>query len=183
LAATGIPSAQLAVRSPLTEIRQNLHQSRQRTLQLIRPLNSETAGYRPRPNAWSIKDHVVHLIAVEESVIHFAHRILDEDCPVSPLCYDLAFNQDAWNNRQITERAGYTWSETLRALEATRHELLTLLENIPLEALQRLGSHPVWGDPVTLESVLRVPYRHERNHRDEMAALVELMPPAVTHHP
>ncbi len=158
-------------RSPLAEIRQNLQESRRHTLELIDTIDAEIAAYRPRPDAWSIKDHIVHLVAVEESVIHFAHRILDEDCPISPLCHDVAFNQDAWNNREVAERAGYTWTEARCALEAIRQELLTLLDHLPLEALDRLGSHPVWGEPVTLGSVLRVPYRHERRHRDEIAAL------------
>jgi hypothetical protein len=158
-------------RSPIAEIRQKLMTSRRDTLQLINDLEAESAAHRPRPDAWSVKDHVAHLVAVEESVIHFAHRILDEDCPISPLCHDVAFNQDIWNNREVAERAGYTWTEAVCALEATRQELLALLEHIPIKALERVGSHPVWGTPVTLASVLRVPYRHERGHRDEIGAL------------
>lgn len=158
-------------RSPIAEIRQKLLESRRDILQFINGLDAETAAQRSRPDAWSVKDHVVHLVAVEESVIHFAHRILDEDCPISPLCHDVAFNQDVWNNREVAERAGYTWMEALCALEATRQELLALLDHIPPETLDRVGSHPVWGTPVTLASVLRVPYRHERGHRDEIAAL------------
>lgn len=161
-------------RSSIADIRQKLHESRQNTLQLIAQLDPETATYRPRPDAWSVKDHVAHLVAVEESVIHFAHRILNEDCPISPLCHDIAFNQNVWNNREVAERAGYTWTEALCALEATHNELLALLDHIPEEALGRIGAHPVWGEPVTLASVLRVPYRHERSHRDEMAALSAL---------
>jgi hypothetical protein len=158
-------------RSATAEIRQQLQESRRYTLQLIDRVDAHTAAYRLRPDAWSIKDHVAHLVAVEESVIHFSHRILDEDCPISPLCQDVAFNQDVWNNREVAERAGYTWLEVRCALDATRQELLRLLDHIPLEALDRVGSHPIWGTPVTLASVLRVPYRHERSHRDEIAAL------------
>jgi hypothetical protein len=159
------------VRSPIADIRQKLYQSRQITLQLIRKINSEMAIYRPRPNAWSVKDHVAHLVAVEESIIHFSHRILNEDCPISPLCYDVAFNQDGWNNREVSQRAGYTWTEAICALEQIRIELLNLLEKIPEEALNQVGSHPVWGEPVMLASILRIPYRHERSHRDEIAML------------
>jgi hypothetical protein len=161
--------------SPSADIRQKLQESRQKTLQLLRQFDPETIAYRPRPDAWSVKDHVAHLVAVEESIIHFAHRILNEDCPISPLCHDIAFNQDAWNNREVAERAGYTWIEALCALEATHDELLALLDHIPKEAMNRLGAHPIWGEPVTLASVLRVPYRHERGHRDEIAALYTLL--------
>ncbi len=161
-------------RSPIADIRQKLYESRRNTWQLISKIDEQTAHYRPRPDAWSVKDHVAHLVAVEESVIHFAHRILNEDCPISPLCYDLAFNQDAWNNREIAKRASYTWAKTIRALEETRQALLALLDDISAESLNRVGSHPVWGTPVTLASVLRVPYRHERAHRDEIAALCTL---------
>ena len=164
----------------MVKIRQQLQDSRRHTLQLIEPIDAEIATYRPRPDAWSINDHIAHLVAVEESVIHLAHRILDVDCPISPLCHDVAFNQDAWNNREVAERAGYTWTEVRCALDATRQELLALLDHIPVEVLERFGSHPVWGTPVTLGSILRVPYRHERGHRDEIAALSSLKQAEVT---
>ncbi len=158
-------------KSPIADIRQKLYQSRQITLQLISAINDKAATYRFRPNAWSVKDHIAHMVAVEESIIHFAHRILNEDCPISPLCYDVAFNQDAWNHREVTERAGYTWTEAVCAMEQIRIELLNLLEHIPQDALNRVGAHPIWGEPVTLGSILRIPYRHERGHQDEIAAL------------
>lgn len=161
--------------STIVDIRQNLQQSRRDTLQLINTIDEQIVNYRIRPDGWSIKDHVLHLVAVEESVIHFAHRILNEECPISPLCYDIAFNQDVWNNREVAKRADYTWAEAISALNETRQELLALLDRISEEALNRIGSHPVWGTPVTLASVLRVPYRHERGHRDEMAALRTLV--------
>jgi hypothetical protein len=160
--------------SPIVGIKRNLQQSRQETWQLIRPIDERVASYRPRPEAWSIKDHVVHLVAIEEAIVHFAHRILEEDCPISPLCHELAFNQDVWNNREVTQRAGYNWPGALNALQQIRQELLRLLDQIPETALNRVGSHPVWGEPVTLASILRLPYRHERDHRNEIAILSSL---------
>jgi hypothetical protein len=157
--------------SQIADIRQNLEQSRRETLRIIEQVDEAAAAYHPRPDAWSVKDHVAHLTAVEDSVIHFAHRMLNEDCPISPLCYDKAFNQDAWNNRLVAERAGYSWVEVRDQLQQTRQELLALLATIPEEDLSRVGSHPAWGTPVTLASVLRIPYRHERAHRDEIVAL------------
>ena len=163
-------------RSQIAARRQELNQSRYDTLQVIRKVDAEAAERRPRPDAWSVKDHVAHLNAVEEALIHFAHRILREDHPVSALCYDESFNRDTWNNRKVDERAGYTWIETVCNIEQTRTKLLDLLDQIPEEALTRVGSHPVWGEPVTLASILRFPYRHERGHRDEIAALGRLPP-------
>lgn len=163
-------------RSPLIEIQQKLRESRRSTLNLIRDIDEASALNHPRLDAWSIKEHVTHLVAVEESIIHFAHRILNEDCPVSPLCYEIAFNQEAWNNREVAERASYTWSEAIKALERTHQDLLKLIQKIPEKALNRVGSHPIWGDPVTLASILRTPYRHERGHRDEIAVLSTIEP-------
>jgi len=160
--------------SRLNDIRQVLQESRRDTLQLISSIDEDLINYRIRPDAWSIKDHIVHLYAVEESILHFAHRILDEDCPISPLCYDYAFDQDAWNNREVAKRANCTWAEATTALNQTREDILALLDRIPEESLNRTGSHPIWGTPVTLASVLRVPYRHERGHRDEIAAMCQL---------
>jgi len=153
-------------RSIIPEIRRRLFEDRRATLLLIEELDPDEAGRRPRPEAWSVKDHVAHLIAVEDSVIAFARRILAEEQPVADN-YDV----DAWNARQRAERADLTWKETLAELSETRERLLALLEKLPEEALSRIGSHPIWGEPITLGSVLRVPYRHERGHRDEIKAL------------
>lgn len=152
--------------SIISEIRRRLFEDRRATLLLIEELGPDEAGRRPRPEAWSIKDHVAHLSAVEDSVIAFARRILAEERPVAD-----SYDVDAWNARQRAERADLTWKETLAELSETRERLLALLEEMPQEALSRIGSHPIWGEPITLGSVLRVPYRHERGHRDEIKAL------------
>lgn len=132
-------------RSPVAEIRQKLVESRRSTLQLIRDIDQDAATFRPRPDAWSIKEHVTHLAAVEESIIHFAHRILNEDCPISPLCYEIAFNQEAWNNRAVAERAGYTWPEAITALSKSHQDLLDLLANISEEIFKSGGIAPDLG--------------------------------------
>jgi hypothetical protein len=153
-------------RNIIPEIRRRLVEDRHATLSLLEGLGAEEAGRRSRPDAWSIKDHIAHLSAVEEVVIAFARRLLAEERPVADV-YDV----DAWNARQRVERANLNWTEILAELSATRERLLAVLEEVPQEALSRIGSHPVWGDPITLGSVLRVPYRHERGHRDEIKAL------------
>jgi hypothetical protein len=150
----------------IPKIRRQLIEDRLATLSLIEKLDEDQAQQRLRPDAWSIKDHVAHLAAVEEAVIAFTHRLLTEERPAAD-----AYDVDAWNARQRVERARLTWQETLGELSATRERLLALLAEIPDEALSRTGSHPVWGNPITLGSVLRVPYRHERGHRDEIEAL------------
>jgi hypothetical protein len=155
-------------RNTIPEIRRRLFEDRRATLFLIEGLGAAEAGQRPRPDAWSIKDHVAHLSAVEDSVIAFARRILAEERPVAD-----SYDVDAWNARQRAERSDLTWEQTLADLSATRERLLALLEEVPPEALSRIGSHPIWGEPITLGSVLQVPYRHERGHRDEIKALTD----------
>lgn len=150
----------------ISEIRQRLVEDRVATLLLVSGLNEDQAQRRPRSNAWSIKDHLAHLVAVEEAVIAFARRLLKEERPIAD-----AYDVDTWNARQQAQRAGLTWAQTLTELSTTRERLLVLLDEVPGQALNRIGSHPVWGDPITLLSVLRVPYRHERGHRDEIRAL------------
>jgi hypothetical protein len=152
----------------ILEIRRRLVEDRRATLSLIEGLDADEAGRRSRTDAWSIKDHVAHLSVIDEAVIGFARRILAEERPVAD-----SYDVDAWNAHQRAERAELTWEKTLAELAATRERLLAVLENVPPEALSRIGSHPVWGDPITLASVLRVPYRHERGHRDEIKALTD----------
>ncbi len=109
---------------------------------------------------------MAHLAAVEEAVIAFTRRMLTEQRPVADT-YDV----DVWNARQRARRAGLTWGEALAELSTIRKQLLAIIDEVPEQALTRTGSHPLWGDPITLASVLRVPYRHERGHRDEIRAL------------
>jgi hypothetical protein len=153
-------------RDTISDIRQRLVESRAATLSLVENLTEDKAQEQPRRDAWSIKDHVAHLAAVEELVIAFARRMLTEEWPEADT-YDV----DTWNARQRDLRADQTWRGALAELAAARQELLALLDEIPPEALNRTGSHPVWGDPITLASVLRVPYRHERGHQDEIKQL------------
>jgi hypothetical protein len=153
-------------RNIIPEIRRRLVEDRLATLSLIEGLGADEAGRRSRPDAWSIKDHVAHLSAIEEAVTGFVRRILAEERPIAD-----GYDVDAWNAHLRAERADLTWEKTLAELSATRERLLAVLEEMPPEALSRIGSHPVWGDPITLGSVLRVPYRHERGHRDEIKAL------------
>jgi hypothetical protein len=96
-----------------TELRNQLTESRLATLALIRGLNQQAVEWRPWPDAWSIKDHVTHLVAVEEAVIAFACRLLTEERPVAD-----AYNVDAWNARQLAARADLTWAQTLEELAA-----------------------------------------------------------------
>jgi uncharacterized damage-inducible protein DinB len=160
--------------STILDIRRNLRQSRQETLQLLRHIDEEIADYRPQPDAWSIKEHVIHLIALEEAIIHFARRILRENFPVSPLCREAGFDQKTWNEREVAARAAYAWPEAIQALQQTHQDLLEFIGEISEESLKRVGAHPVWGDPVTLASILRIPYRHERGHREEIAVLARI---------
>jgi hypothetical protein len=155
-------------RDIIPEIRQRLLEDRRATLSLLGRLSADEAQRRPRPDAWSIKDHVAHLSAVEDTVIAFACRVLEEERPVAG-----SYDVDAWNAQQQAMRADLTWEETLAELSAVRERLLATLEEAPEEALSRIGSHPVWGEPITLGSVLRVPYRHEPSHRHEIKALRE----------
>ena len=159
-------------KSQLTDIRQKLTQSRLETEQYLRQIDEQTANYRARPDAWSVKDHVIHLSAVEMAVVEFARRILQEDCPA--FSSDQNFDQDLWNRQVVAERANDTWLQTRLTLDKTRQALYGLLDHIPEESLNRVGAHPVWGQPVTLASVLREPYRHERAHRDEIIILSTL---------
>jgi hypothetical protein len=155
-------------RNIIPEIRRRLVEDRRATLSLIEGLGADEAGRRSRPDAWSIKDHVAHLSVIDEAVMDFVRRILAEERPVAD-----SYDVDAWNARQRAERAKLPWEMTLAELSAARERLLAVIEETPPEALSRIGSHPVWGDPITLGSVLRVPYRHERGHRDEIKALTD----------
>lgn len=112
---------------------------------------------------WSVKDVLAHLAGAERGMAGLAKRMLRGEDPQLPPGY----NNDEYNARQVTKRKALSLSELRAELEATRAELMALLESITSKQLELCGQHPLEGE-VSLKELLVIIYSHETTHCSEI---------------
>ncbi|MGI9104017.1 MAG: DinB family protein [Terriglobales bacterium] len=109
--------------------------------QRLHAISDADAGARPKPDAWSRKQELGHL--VDSAINNYARviRVQNEDSP-SLLNYDA----DVW-----VERRGYQdedWKQLIALWAAVNQHLLAAARGIPSSALAR--SCTIGGAPMTL---------------------------------
>ncbi len=114
---------------------------------------------------WSVKDALAHLVGAERGMLGIAKRMLKGEDPQLPPGY----NNDEYNARQVAKRKALSLAELRAELEATRAELIALLESTTLKQLELCGQHPLEGE-VSLKELLVIIYSHETTHCNEMNA-------------
>ena len=112
-----------------------------------------TSGYAP--GKWSIRDVVLHMADTERVMAYRALRIARAD--TTPLA---SFDENAW-----TPMAGANarpMESLLAELEATRRATVVMLEGLPPEAWERVGTAS--GKPVSVRALAWIIAGHERHH-------------------
>jgi hypothetical protein len=138
---------------------------------LLNGLDEETLRWRPIPNKWSIKEIMCHLRDMErEAYLARYTKILTEENPALP-------NVD--QDRLAVER-DYVNQDAQAALDEfkkLRAETIQTLNDVPVEAWLRGGSHETDG-PLTIEQlVLRQIKGNDLNHLVQMKDIVRLKMP------
>ena len=138
---------------------------------LLNGLDDETMRWRPIPNKWSIKETMCHLRDMErEAYLARYTKILTEDNPALP-------NVD--QDRLAVER-DYVNQDAKAALaefKRLRAETIQTLNDVPVEAWSRGGSHETDG-PMTIEQlVLRQIKGNDLNHLVQMKDIIRLKMP------
>lgn len=114
---------------------------------------------------WSVKDALAHLAGAERGMLGIAKRMMKgEDPQLAP-----GYDNDEYNARQVAKRKSLSLAELRAELEATRAELMALLESITSKQLELRGQHPLEGE-VSLKELLVILYSHETTHCNEMIA-------------
>lgn len=113
---------------------------------------------------WTLKDAVAHLVGAERGMTRIARGTARGENPQLPEGYD----NDVYNARQVAKRKDQTLAQVRAELDASRAELIALLESIAPEQLALCGEHPLSGD-VSLSDLLVIIYSHERTHANEIS--------------
>ncbi len=116
---------------------------------------------------WSIKDEIAHLAGAERGMLGMARNISQGKNPQLPEGY----NNDTYNARQVAKRKAETLSQIRDELNASRGELIALLESVTPEQLALCGEHPLAGN-VSLKDLLVIIYSHEMTHANEISAKI-----------
>lgn len=138
---------------------------------LLNGLDEETMRWRPIPNKWSIKEIMCHLRDMErEAYLARYTRILSEENPALP-----NIDQD----RLAVER-DYINQDTNAALaefKTLRAETIQTLNDVPVEAWARGGSHETDGAMTIEQLVIRQIKGNDLNHLVQMKDIVRLKMP------
>ena len=120
-------------------------------------------SHKPSPGAFSLTEQACHLRDVErEAFVVRARRVLQEDTPV------LA----GFDGAAVARERDYADQDAKRAAQefaAARRELVSLLGATTPEDLARTASF--MDERITLGRLVAMMVEHDREHRDEIAAL------------
>ncbi len=127
-----------------------------RLYRAIRGLTEADLAYRPRADAWSIREIILHLADTELVHGYRLRRALAEDSPELP-----TFDPTAW-----AARAAYDRREVRPAIagfRALRLATLDLLRSVEPAAFERVGRHPRFG-PLTVGQLFGHLVDHDLEH-------------------
>ena len=84
------------------------------------------------------------------------------------------YNNDVFNARQVAKYKALSLAQARAELDASRADLLALIETFTLPQLDYRGEHPIKGD-ISLKELLGVIAWHEDQHSKEISdKLIEL---------
>jgi len=127
-----------------------------RLYRAVRGLTEADLAYRPRADAWSIREIILHLADAELVHGYRMRRALAGDSPELP-SYDPA----AWAARAAYDRRDVRTA--IAAFRALRLANLDLLRAVEPGALERAGRHPRFG-PVTVGQLFGHLVDHDLEH-------------------
>ena len=108
-----------------------------------------------KPGAWSIANVVAHLDDFELVTAVRVRLMVAEENPRLP-----SFSEKVWVARFHQDVA---FTDLLQSVVRTRESSLRLIESLSAEELERLGTHPNYGD-VTLARILQLAAEHQEKH-------------------
>jgi hypothetical protein len=123
------------------------------------------ATARPAPESFSLLETVCHLRDIEqEGYLVRIGKLINE---VNPWLADI-------NGAQLAKERDYQHDNLAGALQAfiaARAQSVQLLTALPLEKLQNAGEFENTGT-ITLEKLIAMMAEHDRDHLDELRALI-----------
>jgi len=122
----------------------------------IRGVSDEELDFTPSPDAWSVKEILIHLADAELVVVDRMKRIIAEDAPPMRTMY-----QELWARRLHYGKLDHEpYLRLFRLLRETMSEVLSELDE---DAFDRVGYHDERGE-MTLRAVVERYTDHVESH-------------------
>jgi hypothetical protein len=117
---------------------------------------------------WRMKEVLDHITGWDDAVIASIKSFLAGEIPATPAARGI----DAYNAETVTSREAIPYEVTQREWEASRAELLGLMQKMTDEQLHTSFVFP-WGDEGTIEDLVEIFTEHEETHAKEIRAIIE----------
>ncbi|MGE5596895.1 MAG: DinB family protein [Hyphomicrobiales bacterium] len=151
----------MATREQVDDLKAKMAEERAGLLAAARALSPEEALRVPvdaeGEEQWTALEQLAHLWEMERTYDAWVRAILAEDGA------DLGKVQWQTVPIPVEEANNHTVDELIRGLEQERAYTLGLIDGMPLEAFDRKGNSPMFGQ-LTVLQWLRSFYRHDRQH-------------------
>ncbi len=132
--------------------------------EIVKLAQGNTTIYQP----WRMKEVLDHITGWDDAVIASIKSFLAGDIPATPASRGI----DAYNVETVTSRETIPYEVTQREWEASRAELLGLMQKMTDEQLHTSFVFP-WGDEGTIEDLVEIFTEHEETHAKEIRAIIE----------
>src|SRR5260221_158888 len=125
----------------------------------------ETAG---ACGVWSVKDILAHLASYELVLVDILNTFMGNHTTPTLNAY---LEGGQFNDIEVNKRKGKTVEETLAELKDAHTQVMSQIERIPLDVLQKTGTLPWYGMNYSLDDVIvYMYYGHKREHSAQIAA-------------
>ncbi len=130
---------------------------------ILDEIPSDILSKRPKPNKWSIKELVCHLVDTELNSIFRMKKIIAEGNPtLTP------YDPEKWAKR--LKYGEWDMKETILLFGLNRSAMSNILNNLPATAWRRTGNHEELGT-ITLRFLLEDSNRHCKHHLAQIMAI------------
>ena len=117
---------------------------------------------------WRMKEVLDHITGWDDAVIASIKSFLTGDIPATPAARGI----DTYNAETVTSREAISYEVTQKEWEASRVELLGLLQKMTNEQLHTPFVFP-WGGQGTIEDLVEIFTDHEETHAKEIREIIE----------
>ncbi len=139
--------------SSLTERLKNQHKT---IASIIIKLNNSQLQYHPSPGKWNIHENIAHLAKYQPVFIDRIRKILTNDEPAFEV-------YRAEEDDEFEIYCAFTTYELLKKISSDREVIFHLITNLPVDKLDRIGTHPKYGK-LTVSEWTEFFLLHEAHH-------------------
>jgi len=138
--------------------------ARAEMVEIVKLAQGNQTIYQP----WRMKEVLDHITGWDDAVIASIKSFLAGDIPATPAARGI----DAYNVETVTSREAIPYEVTQREWEASRAELLSLMQKMTDEQLHTPFGFP-WGGQGTIEDLVEIFTEHEETHAKEIREIIE----------